>query len=245
MKMGNTVRQPVPNPERKFKGLCNLCANGWIRELDEFNFPLVGNLMQDAALSLNDLQQLQIARWAVKMSMIRDFLMHRRRPLFFSEAERRQLRLARDWPMRTTVYLARSSCPNLVAIWGTDSSSRDKSVRAFVTTIVAGYLAVQTVTLRCSAEWDGKDVNLIVAAGPRPWSEMLIQVWPTTVCALWPPNFSFDQDGEFSIRELVRRYSYQLEMQNRHAGALIGSHRQKSRGSRGFLRASPIVARPQ
>jgi hypothetical protein len=210
MKMGKGVTQPVPNPKKKFKAVCASCAEGWMHELDQLNIPLVGSLMQDLALSLNDRQQYEIARWAVKMSMIRDFLRHRRRPLFYSQAEREQLRLARDWPMRTTVSLARLSCPNLIAILGTKSSSIDESVHAFATTIVVGYCAVQTVTLRYTEAW-GKNVTVNVAAGPSPSSEMLIQIWPPRVSAQWPPNFSFDKDGGDSLRDLVRRYSYPKE----------------------------------
>ena len=219
MKMVKNVKQPLPNPERKFKALCNSCANGWIRELDELNCPLVRNLMQDVTLSLDSLQQSHIARWAIKMSMIRDFIRRRQRPLFFSQAEREQLRLANNWPMHTVVWLARCSCPGLAAIWGTSSWAPDKSVHAFVTTVVVGYFAAQTVTLRCSEAWDGENVVLNAAAGPRSWPELLTQIWPTTVSAQWPPSFSFDKGGVFSIGELVRRYSYQIKVQG------AGDHR--------------------
>src|SRR5256885_5635107 len=103
--MGNETEVLLPNPEQKVKAVCGTCNNGWMHDLEQTNIPLIGNLMQDVAFSLNGLQQYHVAAWAVKMSMIGDFLARSHRPLFFQQAEREQLRVATNLPVRTSVWL--------------------------------------------------------------------------------------------------------------------------------------------
>jgi hypothetical protein len=119
-----------------------------------------------------------------------------------------QLRVATDLPMRTSVWLARHSFPDHIGLWGTNSWSLDKSVHAFITTVLAGHFVVQAITLQCTAKWDGTEVTVTPQSGPRPWPELLTDIWPTQVTALWPPAFSFKNAGAFSLLGLVRRYSY-------------------------------------
>ena len=207
-KMGNDAEQLLPNPAQKVKAVCGKCNNGWMHELEQTNIPLIGNLMQDVALSLNGLQQYHIATWAVKMSMIGDFLARSHRPLFFDQVEREQLHIATNLPERTNVWLGRYSFPDHIGFWGTNSWSTDKTVHAFITTVLVGHLVVQAVTLQCTDTWDGTEVKVNAAPGPRPWPQMLTDIWPTKVSALWPPNFSFKNNGDFSVSGLVRRYSY-------------------------------------
>src|SRR5882762_6997113 len=111
-KMGKDAAQLLPNPEHKIKAVCEACNNGWMHDLEQSNIPLIGSLMHDVGLSLDGLQQYQIATWAVKMSIVGDFLARRHRPLFFDQAEREQLRVATNLPMRTTVWLARYRFPD-------------------------------------------------------------------------------------------------------------------------------------
>ena len=207
-KMGNDPALLLPNPEQKVKAVCKKCNHGWMSALEASNIPLIGNLMQDVAFSMNGFQQYQIATWAVKMSMIGDFIARSHRPLFFDQAEREQLRVATNIPMRTSVWLARFGLPDHIGFWGTNSWSLDRTVHAFITTVLVGYLVVQVVTLQCSKQWDGKDVEVKPKSGPHPWPQMLTDIWPTKVSAQWPPARSFKKDGNLSLLNLVRRYSY-------------------------------------
>lgn len=164
--------------------------------------------MQDIALSLNGLQQYHIATWAVKMSMIGDFLARSHRPLFFHQAEREQVRVAMNLPERTTVWIGRNNFPDHIGFWGTNSWSVDRTVHAFITTVLVGHLVVQAVTLQCTEQWDHTHMTVNTADGPRPWREMLTDIWPTKVSAPWPPQRSFRNDGQFSLLRLVRRSSH-------------------------------------
>lgn len=212
-KMGKDAEQLLPNPEKKVRAVCTQCNNGWMHSLEQSNIPLIGNLMQDMAFSLNGLQQYQIAAWAVKMSMIGDFLARGQRPLFFDQAEREQLRVATNLPMRTHVWLGRFSLPDHIGFWGVNSWSLDRTTHAYITTVLVGHLALQVVTLQCSPELDGRDVMVDAQSGPHPWPQMLINIWPTTVSAKWPPRVSFQNDEKLSVYHLARRYSYGQDIQ--------------------------------
>jgi len=207
-KMGNEPAQLLPNPEQKVKAVCGTCNNGWMHELENLNIPLIGNLMQDVAFALNGLQQYQLATWAVKMSMIGDFLARSQRPLFFDQVEREQLRVANNLPDRTQVWIARYAFPDHVGIWGTNSWALDMTVHAFITTVVVGHLVVQVLTAQCFEKWDGIKVNVEPRPGPLPWPQLVTGIWPTVVSAAWPPTFSFNDDTEFSVFRVIRRFSY-------------------------------------
>jgi hypothetical protein len=207
-KMGKDPELLLPNPAQKVKAVCKPCNEGWMHDLEQTNIPLIGNLMQDVALSLNGLQQYHIATWAVKMSMIGDFLGRKHRPLFFSQSEREQVRVATNLPERTAVWIGRYNFPDHIGIWGTNSWSLDKTVHALVTTVLAGHLIVQSVTLQCTDKWQGTELRVTPAPSPQPWSELLTEIWPTTVSAQWPPRFSFKDEGKLALSRVVRRYSY-------------------------------------
>lgn len=159
-KMGNDSELLLPNPAQKVKAVCKTCNEGWMSNLEQNNIPLIGNLMQDIAFSLNGLQQYHIATWAVKMSMIGDFLARNHRPLFFHQAEREQVRVATNLPERTAVWIGRHNFPDHIGFWGTNSWALDRTAHAFITTVLIGHLVVQAVTLQCTEKWDGTQVNL-------------------------------------------------------------------------------------
>ena len=89
-KLGDDPEVLLQNPELKIKAVCKTCNAGWMSHLESTNIPLIGNLMRDLALSLDGLQQYNLAVWAVKMSMVGDFLARSHRPLFFDQVEREQ-----------------------------------------------------------------------------------------------------------------------------------------------------------
>jgi hypothetical protein len=207
-KLGSGPEVLLPNPEQKTRAVCETCNNGWMHKLEEANIPLIGNLMQDVAFSLSGSQQYQVATWAVKMSMIGDFLARSHRPFFYDQAEREQLRFATTLPAHTSVWVARYAFPDHIGFWGTDAWNLDKTVHAFITTVLVGHLAVQAVTLQCPTEWDQTKLEVNPKPGPRPWTQMITDIWPAKNSAQWPPAFSFKNDGEFSLFALIRRYSY-------------------------------------
>jgi hypothetical protein len=99
------------------------------------------------------------------MSMIGDFLARSHRPLFFNQAEREQLRVATNLPERTAVCIGRHNFPDHIGFWGTNAWSLDKTVHAFITTVLVGHLVVQAVTLQCTDKWDGTEMTVNTATG--------------------------------------------------------------------------------
>jgi hypothetical protein len=199
----------LPSPHIKVKAVCKTCNEGWMSELESANIPLIGSLMQDLALALNCFQQYKISMWAVKTAMVSEFVSRKHRPLFFDKAACEQLRVASDLPPLTTVSLARHSFPDHLGVWGTDAWTTDKGIQAHVNTILVGHFVVQTVVLHLLTEKYG-NAPIVVSPqpGPRPWSQLCVDIWPTTKSATWPPAFSFGGGGEFSVFKFIRRYSY-------------------------------------
>jgi len=177
-------------------------------ELERACIPLVGNLMQDLAISLDGSQQHTIAMWSMKMAMLTEFISRGQRQLFYSKQDREQLRVASNLPTRTSVWLARHSVPNQVGVWGTDAWSLNKDVHAYVHSILVGHLAIQVLTLHVSGQFGDTPVEVNPMEGPRPWPDLLVRIWPTVRSAEWPPRFSFRDRGALSLMTLIRRYSY-------------------------------------
>lgn len=206
--VGKEKDQLIP-PELKIRAVCQNCNGGWMSALETANIPLIGNFLQDVALSLDGFQQYTISLWAMKMAMIGEFLSRsHRQEFFFSQADREQLRVASNLPERTTIWLGRHSASNHIGFWATDAWSVDKTVHAFVNTVLVGRLAVQTLSLRVSEEHFATDITVQPKNGPQPWERALVTIWPTNRTANWPPAFSFRENRTNSIYRLVRRYSY-------------------------------------
>jgi hypothetical protein len=199
----------LPTPHLKVKAVCKTCNEGWMSGLETDNIPLIGSLMQDIALSLDGLQQYKIALWAIKTAMVSEFVSRTRRRLFFLKVDCEQLRVASNLPPLTSISIARHSFTNHIGFWGTDAWTSDRGIQAHINTILVGHLAIQTVVLRVLTEQYG-DAPITVSpqAGPKPWNELCIDIWPTVGSANWPPAFSFRDSGEFSISRFIRRYSY-------------------------------------
>lgn len=110
-KLGDGPEVLLANPELKIRAVCKSCNNGWMSHLERTSIPLIGNVMQDVALSLNGLQQYHIAAWAVKMSMVGDFLARRQRPLFFQQAVARAVAGRDGSPNADQCLVGTSFCP--------------------------------------------------------------------------------------------------------------------------------------
>jgi hypothetical protein len=163
--------------------------------------------MQDVAFTMDGLQQYTIAKWAVKMAIVTEFTSRAHRSLFYKQPEREQLRVASDIPNRTTVWVGRYRFPDHLGTWGTDAWTVDRNIQAYVNTVLVGHLVIQTLTLRDALERD-QQIVINTAPGPRPWDEMLTQIWPTVQSAHWPARHSFEDNADFSVFRLIRRYSY-------------------------------------
>jgi hypothetical protein len=196
------------NPHLEIKCVCSKCNNGWMSRLEDANVPLIGCLMQDIALSLDESQQRTVAAWAVKTVMVMDA--SRRHGQFYTRTECRQLRLSLSVPPHTMVWLGRYSGVNNLAIYGTDlweggTPDDPRAIHGYANTTFVGYLAIQVLTLRPPRQ----DGDRAVTIQPRkgPWDSLLVKVWPFEKIIRWPPRSSFTDRHPFPFPALVRRWS--------------------------------------
>jgi hypothetical protein len=209
-------RKPVQistNPQIAVKTVCATCNNGWMSTLEGRCVPLVGSLMQDISIPLDDLQQSLLTVWALKTAMVTDSTNKTSRNLFYTAGEREQLRVNHVIPVRTKVWIGRASKSSLVAmgtdIW-IDLPGTPKAAEGSVTTIVVGHLAIQILSIHIPPDHVESEAA-ITAIQPRPghWDESLLSVWPVGNRAVtWPPKLTFDtvNYGPLSIATLLDRW---------------------------------------
>ncbi|MGB6875259.1 MAG: hypothetical protein WBD87_04425 [Candidatus Acidiferrales bacterium] len=176
--------------------------------------PIIGSLLEDLALKLDEEQRKFIAEWALKTAMINDACGGRTR--FFSDDECHAFKVNnREIPAGTGVWAGRFTGRTLSAIgseFTLDSETAKGIVRGHIFTVCVGHLILQVLSLH--AHSDVTKVNL--AADPIKWENFLISLWPPSVPKTyklgWPPQ------GSFALVE-------NLKFGNLHYGRLI--HRWK------------------
>jgi hypothetical protein len=123
----------------------------------------------------------------------------KKRPLFYSRAERLALGKNLEIPRGTAVWLGRSLIPHLRAnstgayymIHKPIHVHRSKEPHpGHVSTIVVGNLALQVLTVNAPAEYS--DGGVVVKPSPGPWDHLLIGIWPPSRQQYWPPPLAFD-----------------------------------------------------
>lgn len=179
--------------------------------LEELNIPVIGPMLDGAEAILDREQQLGLTRWALKTAMVQDAIRsnqpddkrsvyrHPNHELFYSTSERHALRDDRGFPTYTNVWLGRSSLRTL----GTDGCDIGADVgdgvkiseltNGCVNTFVVGHLAIQVLSLRVPAQYDGLRTN-ITAQVPAPWSGLTVQLC-TSETIRWPPPLTLMGDN--------------------------------------------------
>lgn len=68
---GSSEKKIIPNPEIMVKTVCGICNNGWMSDLEAGNIPVIGSMLQDIAIPLDEAQQKVVAVWSLKTAMMR------------------------------------------------------------------------------------------------------------------------------------------------------------------------------
>ncbi len=204
------------NPHLKIKCVCTDCNNGWMSKLEGANVPLIGCLMQDVALSLDQPEQRTIACWAIKTVMVMEASASRRRTPFYTRAECAQLRLSQAFPAHTRVWLARYVGRNHLGIYGTDlweggTPDDPRAVHGHANTIFAQYLVIQVLTLRAPRENGDRPVRIQPSSGP--WNSLLVRIWPAERTVNWPPQYTFTDSHPFPFPALIKRWSIGIRIE--------------------------------
>lgn len=175
--------------------------------LEEEIKPVIGCAMQDVSVSLDRIQQNNIALWAIKTSMVAEAIDPTRTP-FYQKSERLELRYNSVMPAATTVWLGRFSGSSLLAqgtdIWIDIAEGLPKTPNGYVSTILVGHLVVQILSIRISPKYGDRTITIRPNAGP--WGKLLVAIWPIHREISWPPDFTFSLRGNFPIDLLRRRW---------------------------------------
>jgi hypothetical protein len=206
--LGGSEKKVIPDPEITVKTVCKFCNNGWMSDLEAENIPTIGGMLQDLAIPLDKAQQKSVAAWSVKTAMVSDSMKGRAAPnQFYSQDERVKLRVTREIPPRTLIWIARIDGMHL-GNFGTDfalfNPQKERIGMGSVTTIVAGHFVTQAVSVRLE-----KENTEISELGCKMgnWNESLVQIWPIQKPTVqWPPKVAFTNGGSLGIAYLMDRW---------------------------------------
>ena len=204
--IGKSATKLLPSSERKGRCVCYACNSNWMSQLEDLNKTVLGSLMHDLSIPLDIAQQAGIAAWATKTAMT--FQSVRSNDMFYSRAEREQLRANLTIPLRTVIWLGRY-IPSTIAAQGNDLwhdfEGVPRSVKGHVTTIVIGHLAIQILSVHVREEHNS--MNVFVDSKHGPWDKFLLSIWPADRVVMWPPARSFsERDSIFNFDTLVGRW---------------------------------------
>lgn len=177
--------------------------------------PVIGNLMQDISLPLDTSQQVLLATWAVKTTMVLDSTNTRERSAFYTKDECEQLRLTSTISAHTRVWIGRSALNGLhadgtdVGLNGPDGATKIATGNA--STFIVGHLALQVFAVHPLPEHKDKSPDSVfdsVQPGPGPWNNLLVQIWSAhTSIVTWPPPQTFTGTGtRYHIGQLLYRW---------------------------------------
>lgn len=105
---GKSKKKIIPNPEIMVKTVCGICNNGWMSKLEADNIPLIGSMMRDMVIPLDEVQQRSVALWSAKTAMVGDSMKGRSASNpFYNRDECVNLRINREIPPRTLIWMGR------------------------------------------------------------------------------------------------------------------------------------------
>lgn len=196
------------NPGIKVKHVCASCNNGWMSRLESQAESVVEPLLEEAPQAFDLRARSVLAGWAVKTAMVLEAVREGQRR-FYSDDERRQMRVDQTPPERTSVWLAKvvehSGAYSAASELRGSALGSDDPIRAFVTTLAFGSLAIQVVSTRLPAAIPPA-MKLTTQARAGPWDLATARLWPTDLDVVaWPPSVGLA--GESGLEALRLRFS--------------------------------------
>jgi hypothetical protein len=208
--IGQMEAKILDNPQIKVKTVCGQCNNGWMSDLENDSIPVIGSMLQGLTVPIREDQQRLISAWAVKTAIMMDSLKGRDpKKRFYLKEECVSLRLHRTIPAHTRVWLGHYNDMGLGA-FGTDftvvTTAHEQVAQGMATTIVAGHLALQVVSVHHAPEYIDREIA-DVQPKAADWESLLVQTWPMELqYVTWPPNQEFANKGRNSIGGLMERW---------------------------------------
>src|SRR5580692_7619125 len=156
IKIGKSVAVCQDNPEVRIRCVCHTCNNGWMNDIEGENKPHMLAMMNDRTTVLDPPAQKLLTRWAILKAMVLDGSSPKRRSQpFYSVCERTGMKPPlRFLPVGTVTWIGRLSV-NAFHAGLTDTFGKigeiPKAFHGCVTTIIAGHLVIQVITMHVIA----------------------------------------------------------------------------------------------
>jgi hypothetical protein len=192
-------------PNIRVKRVCANCNNGWMSGLEDAASKIISPLFDLRQQKISARSVPLLAAWAVKTAMALESLALGK-SWFYSEPERRQIRLTKTLPQQTYVWLA--ACAEQETIYAEAHHlagiQKSPGLQGFTVTLAFGLLAVQVLSFRLPVSAPaGTAVTVQMRDGP--WDEVLISVWPAQQTDLtWPPQQALL--GESGLKFFAERF---------------------------------------
>jgi len=184
--------------------VCAECNNGWMSQLEAQVKPLIESILDDQMRALDISSQAVISVWVVKTAMTLEAL-YPDRMWFYTNDQRRNLRIGSAIPERTSVWLAKCVDHHNIYSEAKDhwTAPGQNEAHAYATTIAFGSLALQVVSLKPTTNLP-KEIEITYDVSKGPWEEVLTQVWPITPYPKhWPSRQGLN--GEVGLEALANR----------------------------------------
>lgn len=208
------------NPDRNWegapaaltvRGVCKVCNNGWMSELETLTQPIVTPLILGESATLDIEEQITIATWGIKASMLWEPASGVN-PGFYTEADRRWVYEEAMPPFRTSIWIAKYAGGIDKGLLGfsTNRSYARRSgapIHGRLTTMLFGHLVIQTMSLHID---DPGPMMLRAQMSPGPWEDegvADVRVWPEASDGVrWPPPVMLTDDSPTAVQDYGRRW---------------------------------------
>jgi hypothetical protein len=178
-------------------------------KLEAENIPVIGEMLLDKPMDLDEEKQELVSVWAVKTAMMSDSMKGRNAAnKFYSHDECLNSRVSRIIPPRTLIWIGRVDGMHLADV-GNDFTlnypdGNRRLATNIATTIGAGHFITQVVTVHMEDE--GVNIDSVPCKLGN-WADRLIQIWPVLQPIVhWPPNGSFTNGGPDGVAYLMDRW---------------------------------------
>ncbi len=177
---------------------CRRCNNEWMSRLESAAKPILKPLMEGKPTVLTQNEQLIIARWFIKTSIMYELSQRKREPCFFTGKECQELFKSLSVPLHTAMFLARYNGTRAGRIVDAQVSLEARGASGsemhdgYSITLAIKQLALQLFTFR----WPKKlDFRQLAIPDTHNWAGAVLPFWPIPADLSWPPTLFLDDQG--------------------------------------------------
>jgi hypothetical protein len=183
--------------------VCRRCNNRWMSDLESKAKQVLAPMIHGNELLLDPNDQLTIAKWAMKSTIVYE-IHDDREEYFFNRDDCHRLFASGSMPLNdTAIYLAYfdDPTPGQVRLTETrrkglpaaDERGQFPEIEIYCTTFAIKHFAMQVITLhRAKTFTEPLTFNI-----PPEWQDASLCIWPVAADVTWPPRLVLN-DGDFN-----------------------------------------------